>query len=307
MLPIYLPIAELSLDVVVLLGLGSIVGFLSGLFGVGGGFLLTPLLIFLGVPPTVAVATQAPQIVASSVSGVIAHWRKDNVDVVMGGVLVASGLAGSGVGVVLFTWLRALGQIDFAISVTYVLLLGIVGTLMMIEAIKTLTRKPGNLRRRKLHQHLWIHNLPFKARFRKSRLYISVLPPAGIGFLTGMLAAIMGVGGGFILVPALLYFFRIPPAVVVGTSLFQILVTMTGATILHAVTNQSVDIILAILLLIGGVIGAQFGGRAARNLNAGSFRLLLALLILSVGLRFGIELFLPPNDPYSVVLPESAR
>lgn len=300
MLPIYLPIAELSLDVVVLLGLGSIVGFLSGLFGVGGGFLLTPLLIFLGVPPTVAVATQAPQIVASSVSGVIAHWRKDNVDVVMGGVLVASGLAGSGVGVVLFTWLRALGQIDFAISVTYVLLLGIVGTLMMIEAIKTLTRKPGNLRRRKLHQHLWIHNLPFKARFRKSRLYISVLPPAGIGFLTGMLAAIMGVGGGFILVPAMIFLLGMPTMLAIGTSLFQIIFVTAATTVLHSWASHTVDIVMALLLAIGGVVGATYGARFGQKLKAEQLRGLFALLVVIVAIKVGYDLTRTPADLYSI-------
>lgn len=307
---IYLPIAELPISILLVLGLSGAVGFISGLFGVGGGFLLTPLLIFLDIPPAVAVATVAAQVAGSSTTGVLTYWRRNALDLRLGGVLVGGGIVGTVLGVLFFNSMRRLGQLELVINLSYVTLFSFIGGLMLFDAIRAALKerggRPARLRRKAGSHPAWM-GLPLRMRFYRSQLYASVLPIAGLAVVIGFIGAVLGVGGGFILVPALLYFFRIPPAVVVGTSLFQILVTMTGATILHAVTNQSVDIILAILLLIGGVIGAQFGGRAARNLNAGSFRLLLALLILSVGLRFGIELFLPPNDPYSVVLPESAR
>lgn len=307
---IYLPIAELPISVFLVLGLSGAVGFISGLFGVGGGFLLTPLLIFLDIPPAVAVATVAAQVAGSSMTGVLTYWRRNALDLKLGGVLVAGGIIGTVMGVLFFNSMRRLGQLELVITLSYVTLFTCIGGLMLFDAVRAALRdrsgKPARLRRRAGTHPAWM-GLPWRMRFYRSQLYASVLPIAALAVVIGFIGAVLGVGGGFILVPALIYFFRVPPAVVVGTSLFQILVTMTGATVLHAVTNQSVDIILAILLLVGGVIGAQFGGRAARSLNVGSFRLLLALLILSVGLRFAIELFLPPNEPYSVVVPEGAR
>src|SRR5690242_17469195 len=253
---IYLPIAEVSLDVFVLLALGGVVGFLSGVFGVGGGFLLTPFLIFIGVPPTVAVASSANQLVGASVSGVLAHWRRGNVDFKMGGVLLVGGFIGSLLGVWLFGILRRIGQIELVINLSYILLLGTLGGLMLIEGTRVAMRgrKPGA--RRKLHQHTWVHGLPLKMRFRRSKLYISGLLPLGLGFIIGILSAIMGVGGGFIMVPAMIYMLRMPTAVVPGTSLFQIIFVAATVTILQAVNNHTVDIVLTLVLLVGGVTGA---------------------------------------------------
>ena len=265
---IYLPIAEISMHIGIIIGLGGGVGFLSGLFGVGGGFLMTPLLIFFGVPPAVAVATEANQIVASSVSGVLAHMRRGNVDFKMGGILLVGGVIGSSLGVMLFAFLRELGQIDLVIKLSYVVFLGIVGFLMLLESIRTIarTRKPG-ARRTKLHQHNWMHGLPFKMRFRRSKLYISALLPLGIGAFVGVLAAIMGVGGGFIMVPAMIYLLGMPTSIVVGTSLFQIIFVTANVTFLQSVQTQTVDFMLAGMLLFGAVIGAQFGTRAGALLR----------------------------------------
>jgi uncharacterized membrane protein YfcA len=307
---IYLPIAELPISVLMVLGLSGAVGFVSGLFGVGGGFLLTPLLIFLDIPPAVAVATVAAQVAGSSTTGVLTYWRRRALDFKLGGILVAGGIAGTLLGVLFFNSMRRLGQLELVITLSYVTLFTIIGGLMLYDALRAMLRvragKPARLKRR-AGTHPWWMGLPLRMRFLDSQLYCSVIPIALLAVVIGFIGAVLGVGGGFILVPALIYFFRIPTAVVVGTSLFQILMTMTGATLLHALTNQSVDIILAVLLLLGGVIGAQFGGRAARNLNVESFRLLLALLILSVGLRFAIELFIPPSEPFSVVISEGSR
>ncbi|MDP7549362.1 MAG: sulfite exporter TauE/SafE family protein, partial [Alphaproteobacteria bacterium] len=243
---IYLPIAELSVNIFLFLGMGAGVGFLSGLFGVGGGFLMTPLLIFAGIPPAVAVATEANQIVASSVSGALAHWRRGNVDIKIGVVLLIGGFIGSTLGVWVFGLLRGLGQIDLVIRLSYVVFLGIIGALMLVESLRAISRqrKPGG-KRRKLHQHNWLHGLPFKMRFRRSKLYISALLPLGIGVLVGILAAIMGVGGGFIMVPAMIYLLGMPTAMVVGTSLFQIIFVTANVTFLQAWQNQTVDIFLA--------------------------------------------------------------
>ncbi|AMJ58903.1 sulfite exporter TauE/SafE family protein [Bosea sp. PAMC 26642] len=307
---IYLPIAELPISILLVLGLSGAVGFISGLFGVGGGFLLTPLLIFLDIPPAVAVATVAAQVAGSSMNGVLTYWRRRSLDFKLGGVLVGGGIVGTVFGVLFFNSMRRLGQLELVITLSYVTLFTIIGGLMLYDAIRAMMQvRAGKPRRRRrlAGTHPWWMGLPLRMRFYRSQLYASVIPIAALAVVIGFIGAVLGVGGGFILVPALIYFFRVPPAVVVGTSLFQILVTMTGATMLHAMTNQSVDLILAALLLIGGVIGAQFGGQASRNLNVDSFRLLLALLILSVGLRFAIELVIPPSEPFSVVLPESAR
>ena len=298
---IYLPIAEMSVNVFLLLGMGGAVGFLSGLFGVGGGFLMTPLLIFVGVPPAVAVGTEANQIVASSVSGVLAHWRRGNVDVKMGSVLLAGGLVGSTIGVGLFKLLRGLGQIDLVISLSYVIFLGIIGSLMLVESLRTMRRRktaPGQ--RGKLHQHLWIHGLPLKMRFRRSKLYISALLPFAVGFLVGILAAIMGVGGGFIMVPAMIYLLGMPTSVVVGTSLFQIIFVTANVTFLQAYANQTVDVVLALLLLAGAVIGAQFGARAGARLQGEQLRGLLALMVLAVCGKLFFDLLATPVDVYSI-------
>ena len=252
---IYLPIAEMSVNIFLILGMGGAVGFLSGLFGVGGGFLMTPLLIFIGVPPPVAVGTEANQIVASSVSGVLAHWRRANVDFKMGFVLLLGGFVGSSLGVILFKYLQNLGQLDLVIKLSYVIFLGIIGFLMLWESSRTIIRsRSAAARRGKLHQHNWLHGLPFKMRFRKSKLYISAILPFLIGATVGVLSAIMGVGGGFIMVPAMIYLLGMPTSLAIGTSLFQIIFVTANVTFLQALTVQTVDILLAVLLLTGAVI-----------------------------------------------------
>ena len=298
---IYLPIAELSVNVFLFLGMGAGVGFLSGLFGVGGGFLMTPLLIFAGIPPVVAVATEANQIVASSVSGALAHWRRGNVDIKMGVVLLIGGFIGSTTGVWVFTLLQGLGQIDLVIRLSYVVFLGIIGALMLVESLRAISRKrkPGG-KRRKLHQHNWLHGLPFKMRFRSSKLYISALLPLGVGIFGGILAAIMGVGGGFVMVPAMIYLLGMPTAMVVGTSLFQIIFVTANVTFLQAWQNQTVDIFLALLLMTGGVIGAQLGTRAGAKLPGEQLRSMLALIVLGVCARLAYELLVRPDDLFSI-------
>ena len=300
---IYLPIAEVSMHIGIIIGLGGGVGFLSGLFGVGGGFLMTPLLIFFGIPPAVAVSTEANQIVASSVSGVLAHMRRGNVDFKMGGILMAGGVIGSSLGVALFSFLREIGQIDLVIQLSYVVFLGIIGALMLTESLRTIvrSRKPGVVRG-KLHQHNWLHGLPFKMRFRRSKLYISAILPLSIGAFVGVLAAIMGVGGGFIMVPAMIYLLGMPTSVVVGTSLFQIIFVTANVTLLQSIQTQTVDFILAGLLLFGAVIGAQFGSRAGALLRGEQLRGLLALLVLAVCVKIGYDLVVTPEDLLSVEL-----
>ncbi len=302
---IYLPIAEISVDALVILGLGAGVGFLSGLFGVGGGFLMTPLLIFIGVPPPVAVGSEAAQIVGSSVSGVLAHMRRGNVDFRMGAVLLVGGLVGSSVGVWVFALLRTLGQIDLVISLAYVVTLGAIGSLMLVEAINTVWRahRGAGTAGTKLHQHTWLHGMPFKMRFPRSRLYISALLPALVGALVGLLAALMGVGGGFIMVPAMIYLLGMPTAVVVGTSLFQIIFVTSNVTFLQAYENQTVDIILSVLLLIGGVVGAQFGVRLGVRLRGEQLRGLMALMVLGVAFKLAFDLVATPVDLFSVARP----
>jgi len=296
---IYLPIAEVSVNVILILGLGGGVGFLSGLFGVGGGFLMTPLLMFIGIPPAVAVATEANQIVASSVSGVLAHWRRGNVDFKMGVVLLVGGFAGSSVGVWLFTVLRELGQIDLVIKLSFVVFLGIIGGLMLIESVQAMMRRRKKAPTLK-SKRSWLDRLPLKMRFRRSRLYISVLLPILVGFVVGLLAAIMGVGGGFIMVPAMIYLLGMPTAVVVGTSLFQIIFVTANVTLLQSITNQTVDVVLALLLLFGGVIGAQFGARAGALLRGDQLRSLLALMVLIVCGKLAFDLVVTPDDVFSL-------
>lgn len=295
---IYLPIAEISVNAVLILGMGGGVGFLAGLFGVGGGFLMTPLLIFVGIPPAVAVATEANHVVASSTSGGLVHWRRGNVDVKMGLVLLVGGAIGSSFGVWLFTLLRGLGQVDLAIRLSYVFFLGIIGTMMLIESARVVLSRTEVASEHR-HRHYWIHGLPFKMRFRKSRLYISVVPPLAIGFVVGVLAAIMGVGGGFVMVPAMIYLLGMPTSIVVGTSLFQIMFVTANVTFLQAVNNQTVDVVLAFLLMVGGVIGAQMGARAGATLRGEHLRGLLALTVLAVCLRLGFELVATPVDLYA--------
>ena len=298
---IYLPIAEVSMHIAVIIGLGGGVGFLSGMFGVGGGFLMTPLLIFLGVPPAIAVSTEANQIVASSVSGVIAHWRRGNVDFKMGGILLAGGVVGSSLGVLLFSILRDIGQIDLVIKLSYVVFLGLIGGMMLLESIRAILRtRQAGARRGKLHQHNWLHGLPFKMRFRKSKLYISALLPFFLAAMVGVLSAIMGVGGGFILVPAMIYLLGMPTYVVIGTSLFQIIFVTANITVLQAVQTQTVDFVLAGLLLFGAVIGAQIGARFGTRLKGEQLRGLLALMVLGVSVKLGIELITAPGDVFAV-------
>lgn len=296
---IYLPIAEVSVNAFLLLGLGGIVGILSGMFGVGGGFILTPLLFFIGVPPAVAVATGANQIMASSFSGVLAHFRRKTVDLEMGTVLLIGGLIGSALGVMVFNYLKSLGQVDLLVTLCYVLFLGVIGGMMFFESLRALRRsKRGAPPKRQ--KHGLVHGLPFKMRFRISGLYISVIPPILVGLSVGILAAIMGVGGGFIMVPAMIYLLGMPTKVVVGTSLFQIIFVTAFTTMLHAVTNQTVDVALAVILIVGGVIGAQIGTGIGNRMKAEQLRILLALMVLAVCGKLALDLLLTPRELYSV-------
>ena len=299
---IYLPIAEMAVNVFLVLGMGAAVGFVSGLFGVGGGFLLTPLLIFSGIPAAVAVATVTAQVVASSTSGVLSYWRKGGVDFKLAGVLLCGGVVGSSAGVWLFSLLRAMGQLDLIISVSYMLFLGTIGGMMLVESVRAVWRDARGraVSLRKPGQHGALHRLPFKVAFRKSRLYISVIPIVALGAAIGFIGSILGIGGGFIMVPALIYLLRVPGNVVIGTSLVQILVTMAVATVLHATTTGSVDLVLGLILMVGGVLGAQFGVSAGQKLKGEQLRLLLALLILAVGARFLVDLVIEPADLFSV-------
>jgi len=300
---IYLPIAEVSLDVFVLLALGGGVGFLSGVFGVGGGFLLTPFLIFIGVPPAVAVASSANQLVGASVSGVLAHWRRGNVDFKMGGVLLVGGFLGSLLGVWLFGILRRIGQVELVINLSFVLLLGTLCALMLVEGTRTLLRRRRlGVPRRKLHQHTWVHGLPLKMRFRRSKLYISALLPLGLGFLIGILSAIMGIGGGFVMVPAMIYLLGMPTMVVPGTSLFQIIFVAATVTVLQAINNRTVDAVLALVLLIGGVLGAQIGTRMGSRLRGDQLRIMLAVLVLAVAIKLAVDMTATPEQLYSAAV-----
>lgn len=298
---LYLPIAEVSVNAFLILGLGGIVGFLSGMFGVGGGFLITPLLFFIGVPPAVAVATGANQVVASSVSGVLAQLRRKGVDFQMGTVLLIGGVVGSAVGVWVFSLMTRLGQVDLFVQLSYVLFLGLIGAMMLQESLRSLMRtRKANAPIRRSHVHSWVHGLPMKMRFRASGLYISVIPPLIVGALVGFLAAIMGVGGGFIMVPAMIYFLGMPTKVVVGTSLFQIIFVTAFTTVMHAMTSQTVDMMLALLLILGGVVGAQIGTRVGTRLKAEQLRILLSLLVLSVSIKIAIGLLIKPDELYSL-------
>lgn len=298
---IYLPIAEVSVNAFLLLGLGGLVGVLSGMFGVGGGFLMTPLLFFIGIPPAVAVATEANQIVASSFSGVLAHFRRRTVDVKMGMVLLAGGLVGSFFGVHLFRILTELGQVELLVQLCYVVFLGVVGGLMFLESLRAILRtRDPNAKLPPRKKHMWVHGLPLKMRFRQSQLYISAIPPFIIGAVVGVLAAIMGVGGGFIMVPAMIYILGMPTKVVVGTSLFQIIFVTGFTTLMHATQNYTVDAILALLLLIGGTIGAQIGTRIGVRMKAEQLRILLATMVLVVCGKLLFDLVVEPAELYSI-------
>ena len=298
---LYLPIAEVSVNAIALVGIGGIVGFLSGLFGVGGGFLITPLLFFIGIPPAVAVATGSNQVVASSISGVLAQLKRKAVDFRMGAVLLGGGLIGSSVGIWVFRKLSAAGQVDLFVQLSYVLFLGVVGLMMLQESLRALarSRKPGAPIRR-AHVHTWVHGMPLKMKFRTSGLYISVIPPLVIGAFIGFLSAVMGVGGGFIMVPAMIYLLGMPTKVVIGTSLFQIIFTTAFTTVMHAVSSQTVDLMLALLLILGGVVGAQFGATVGVRLRAEQLRILLALLVLAVCARVAFDLVMTPEEFYSI-------
>ncbi|ARC87937.1 sulfite exporter TauE/SafE family protein [Rhodovulum sp. MB263] len=296
---IYLPIAEVSVNAFLLLGLGGMVGILSGMFGVGGGFLLTPLLFFIGIPPAVAVATQSAQIVASSISGVLAHFRRKTVDLRMGTVLLAGGMAGAVLGVWIFNLMRGIGQVDLLVKLCYVVFLGIIGALMFVESLAAINRtRKGVARKRK--QRTWFDALPFKMKFRTSGLYLSAIPPLIVGAFVGVLSAIMGVGGGFIMVPAMIYLLGMPTKVVIGTSLFQIIFVSGFTTILHATTNHTVDLGLALLLLIGGVVGAQIGTGIGLKMKAEQLRILLAVLVLAVCAKLALDLLIEPSELYSI-------
>jgi uncharacterized membrane protein YfcA len=299
---IYLPIAELPVNVFLVFAMGIAVGFISGMFGVGGGFLMTPLLIFIGISPAVAVASVTSHIAASSFSGVIAYWRRRALDFALALMLLVGGILGTMTGVWLFSVLRSVGQLDLTIGLSYLTLLGVVGSLMIVESAQSITRtrsgRPAEIRRP--GSHTWIHGLPFKVRFKQSKIYVSAIPLWVIGFVVGFIGAIMGIGGGFLLVPALIYIMRVPTGVVIGTSMILTLVTMGSATVMHAATNHLVDAVLALILMVGGVIGAQFGARAGQKIRGEHLRLLLGILVLLVGLRFAFGLVLQPGELFSI-------
>jgi hypothetical protein len=302
MFQVYLPIAEISVNLLVMLGLGAAVGFLSGMFGVGGGFLLTPLLMFSGIPPAIAVATGANQIVGTSVSGTLAQWRRGNVDVRMGFVLIAGGVVGALAGVLLLGLLRQIGQSGLIISLTYVAFLGVIGTLMLWESLRVIRKtRSGKSTSPRSGQHNWIHGLPFKMRFPQSRLYISAIPPLVIGAVAGLLASFLGVGGGFIMVPAMIYLLRMPTNIVIGTSIFQIIFVTAIVTLLHATLNHTLDLLLAFILVAGGVIGGQFGVRAGHRFKGEQLRAMLAVVVLAVAFRLLLDLVLKPAELYSLV------
>jgi uncharacterized membrane protein YfcA len=299
---LYLPIADIPINVLLILAMGAAVGFVSGMFGIGGGFLMTPLLIFVGIAPAVSVASVASHIAASSFSGALSYWRRRAIDPALATVLLTGGVVGTALGVWTFTLLRNLGQLDLTISLSYVILLTAVGGLMFWEGLRALLRlrrgDPVSLRRS--GSHSWVHGLPLKMRFKRSKIYLSVIPVIAVGLLIGFIGAVMGIGGSFILIPILIYWLRIPTSTVIGTSMVLTLVTMVVATLLHAVTNHLVDAVLALILMVGGVTGAQFGARAGQKIRGEHLRLLLGLLILAVGVRFAVELVVRPADLYTI-------
>jgi uncharacterized membrane protein YfcA len=299
---LFLPIADIPVNVFLILAMGAAVGFVSGMFGIGGGFLMTPLLIFVGISPAVAVASVSSHMAASSFSGALSYWRKRAIDPALSTILVCGGVIGTALGVWIFTLLRSVGQLDLIIALSYVALLTTVGTLMFLEGARAIFRaRRGNtaITRRPRAQG-WILGLPLKMRFKRSKIYLSVIPVIAVGLFVGFLGAIMGIGGSFLLIPIMIYVLRVPTSTVIGSAMVLTLVTMVVATILHAVTNHLVDAVLALVLMVGGVIGAQFGARAGQRIRGEHLRLLLGLLILSVGVRFAVELVIRPNELYSI-------
>jgi uncharacterized membrane protein YfcA len=299
---LYLPIADIPVNIFLILAMGAAVGFVSGMFGIGGGFLMTPLLIFVGIAPAVAVASVASHIAASSFSGAISYWRRRAIDPALASVLLVGGIIGTALGVSTFTLMRSLGQLDLMIAMSYVVLLTGVGGAMFYEGLRASlrTRRGGAVPSRRSGSHGWIHGLPLKMRFKRSKIYLSVVPIVVVGIMIGFLGAVMGIGGGFILVPIMIYWLRVPTSTVIGTSMVLTLVTMTFATLLHAITNHLVDAVLALILMVGGVTGAQFGARAGQKIRSEQLRLLLGILILAVGIRFAVELVLRPEDLFTV-------
>lgn len=300
---VYLPIAEMSISAELIFMVSAFVGFLSGMFGIGGGFLTTPFLIFSGISPMIAVATQASQLVASSVAGSIGHWKRGNVDLKMGSVMLVGGLFGSFFGILIFKILQYFGQIDFAISLLYVVLLGSIGAMMLVENVFSKFFKKKTVRKEfnTLKMSPFIASLPYKMRFPRSKLFISALVPGGIGFVGGVLASVLGIGGGFLLVPAMIYLLGMPTLLVAGTSLFQIIFTTASATIMHAVFNDTVDMVLATILILGGVVGAQFGLSIAQFVKPNHARVVLTVLILVVCFQLSYNLFIEPKELFSTV------
>ncbi len=303
---VYLPIAELPVNALLMIALGGAVGFLSGMFGVGGGFLMTPMLIFAGVPSAVAVATGANPLIASSITGTIAQYRRKNVDIKLGLYLLAGGGAGALAGVQIIKYLRQIGQVDLFVSLLYVVFMSAVGGMMFVESLRALhkVRQGQPSAPRRFVQRGWIQRLPFKTRFRVSKIYISALPLIGLGVLAGLMSGVMGVGGGFVMVPILIYVLRVPTNAAIGTSLFQVIFLSAITTVLQAATNQTVDIALALLLMAGGVLGAQAGAAAGQRLRAEQLRLLLAILVLAVGVRLAAGLF-SPSEIFSLTRAEA--
>ncbi len=299
---LYLPIADIPVNVLLILAMGAAVGVVSGMFGIGGGFLMTPLLIFVGIAPAVAVASVASHIAASSFSGALSYWRRRAIDPALALVLLCGGIVGTTLGVWTFTLLRSLGQLDLMIALSYVILLTTVGGLMFSEGLRAIlrARRGQNVTLRRSGSHGWIHGLPLKMRFKRSKIYLSVIPVVVVGVIIGFIGAVMGIGGGFILIPIMIYVLRVPTSTVIGTSMVLTLVTMVFATLLHAVTNHLVDAVLALILMVGGVTGAQFGARLGQQIRGEHLRLMLGLLILLVGLRFARELVIQPIDLFTI-------
>ena len=302
----YLPIAEIEINLLVILFFGFLVGFMSGLFGVGGGFLMTPLLIFMGIPPSTAVGTESVQILGSSVSGAIAHGRKKNIDYEIGSFLLIGGIFGSTFGIMIFNFLKESGNIDLIISILYVIFLVVIGSLMLVESIISLTKEPATFKSNlKKKNRNFLDYLPFKLRFRQSGIYMSILLPITVGLFTGFLASLMGVGGGFIMVPAMIYLFRMGTVSAIGTSLFQIVFVTLNVSILQATFNLSVDLVLAVFLLIGGVVGAQYGSKYTSKFKGEHIRILLALIVLIVCIKMGFALISEPNVNSRIIIQDA--
>lgn len=296
---VYLPIAEMTIHAETIFLLGAFVGFISGVFGVGGGFLTTPLLIFLGIPPAVAVGTQGSQLIAAGISGVMGYWRRGAVDFLIGSVMLGGGICGSVVGIIFFKFIQYIGQIDLVISLLYIFLLGSIGLMMLFESLFSMTKKKTvRSEFNRLKSPGFISRLPYKMRFPRSKLYVSMLVPSGIGFVSGFLVSTMGVGGGFLLIPAMIYILGMPTLLVAGTSLFQIIFTSAFSTIMHAISGNTVDVMLAIILIAGGVIGAQFGVVTSKKVTGAKARIILAVMVLCVCGQIAAQLFLQPSSLY---------